>query len=66
MVAAFERILGRSPSASSSSECETGLQRLTGVLRIRARPTPPIGPGIPRRSALVHVLLNHNDFVTIR
>jgi hypothetical protein len=49
--AAFERVLSRPPSAAERAEC----------LRY-------LGPdAAPRRcESLVHVLLNHHDFVTIR
>src|SRR5205814_937142 len=59
VVSAFERILGRPPSGAERSECEAGLARLAGALAAG-------GAEARTRSALVHVLLNHNDFVTIR
>jgi hypothetical protein len=59
VASAFERILGRPPSGAEQSECEAGLARLTGALA-------PGGAEPQARAALVHVLLNHNDFVTIR
>ncbi len=65
VVAAFERTLGRSPTSSERSECETGLQRLTGVFAREAN-SAGSSPESRARAALVHVLLNHNDFVTIR
>jgi hypothetical protein len=56
--AAFERVLCRSPTEEEVAECLTFLNRPAGVGR-RTRVSDP-------RSGLVHVLMNHNDFVTIR
>ena len=62
---AFERILGRSPREAEVCECEAGLDRLAREFAAEAaRPGPT--PEARARAALVHVLLNHNDFVTIR
>ena len=67
MVAAFERILGRAPSDAEQSECEAGLARLAGAFAAEGRnESPGRTPEARARSALVHVLLNHNDFITIR
>ncbi len=51
VAAAFERVLSRPPTAAERDEC----------LRF-------LGPGAAprRREGLVHVLLNHHDFVTIK
>ncbi len=51
IAAAFERVLSRPPTDAELAEC----------LRY-------LGPeaGLRRRESLVHVLLNHHDFVTIR
>lgn len=50
VTAAFQRVLGRAPSAEERNAAEEFLV-----------------PATPRtRQGLVHVLLNHNDFVTIR
>jgi hypothetical protein len=51
ITAAFERVLSRPPTEAELSECLSYL-----------------GPdaGLRRRESLVHVLLNHHDFVTIR
>jgi Protein of unknown function (DUF1553) len=62
---AFELILGRSPTDSERSECEMGLDRLAGAFADEAARSGST-PEARARSALVHVLLNHNDFVTIR
>ena len=65
VVSAFERILGRLPSGAESGACEAALARLAGALA-REGAKPGQAPEARARSALVHVLLNHNDFVTIR
>jgi hypothetical protein len=61
--AAFEEILGRPPTAAERAKCETFLQR-------QAQGSGPPRPAVDTRSrareSLVHVLFNHNDFVTIR
>jgi hypothetical protein len=49
--AAFQTVLGRPPSADELATSERFLQRQ---------------PAEQARESLVHVLLNHNDFVTIR
>jgi len=51
ITAAFERILSRQPTASEIATCA---QFLTNPADTRSR------------ESLVRVLLNHNDFVTIR
>jgi hypothetical protein len=77
VAAAFVRVLGRDPTPEERSEC---LAFLAGRAKQRAdRPklTPfPAGPppAVPpsndparrARESLIHVLINHNDFVTIR
>src|SRR5262249_4786996 len=64
VVSAFERILGRSPTRAEQSECAAGLARLAGALA--AEGSAGRTPEARARAALVHVLLNHNDFVMIR
>jgi chemotaxis protein histidine kinase CheA len=67
VAAAFEDILGRAPSVAEQSECESALARLAGAFGSEgAAATPGRTPEARARSALVHVLLNHNDFITIR
>ena len=75
--AAFERIVGRLPSAEEvkalleylKSQAElyansSGLDRFQTGTRSRV---PPAADSTQRaRESLVHVLLNHNDFVTVR
>jgi len=73
---AFERVLGRSPSADErrprSNTCSRRLSctqfRRPAALRYgaRARVQPAADSAQRARESLVHVLLNHNDFVTVR
>jgi hypothetical protein len=74
---AFDRILGRKPSAAESGELLTYLRDQTAFYRDRSKLTPFASgpeadvkpaedPAQRARESLVHVLLNHNDFVTIR
>lgn len=75
--AAFRRILGRAPSAEESRESAAYLLGQVELYRDPARLTafktgpaatvkPSSDPEQRARESLVHVLLNHNDFVTIR
>jgi hypothetical protein len=48
---AFERLLTRQPTSAELDECLAFLKEQNGV---------------DARAALVHVLMNHNDFITIR
>jgi hypothetical protein len=63
--AAFEQVLARAPTGAELAECVAFLNR-------QARPdgngkVKAVGdPTLRARENLVHVLLNHNDFVTIR
>ncbi|MFM7043771.1 MAG: DUF1553 domain-containing protein [Planctomycetaceae bacterium] len=57
---AFETILQRDPSADERAACEATLGRWRGVAK------PAAGTTDPARVLLVWVLLNHNDFVTLR
>jgi hypothetical protein len=61
---AYTRILGRMPSELERIECTAGLVRLSQAFAADLkRQGSPEGRA---RAALLHVLLNHNDFVTIR
>jgi len=74
---AYTRILGRAPTQEEQSACEQflatqstllanpkGLAVFTGG---SANPVPPSpDPQMRARESLVHVLLNHHEFVTIR
>ncbi len=77
MTAAFEQVLTRGPdrnrngsSASVSSErAPDGQVRVSPRSNTQADPegkAPAADPALRRRESLVHVLLNHHDFVTIR
>jgi hypothetical protein len=57
---AFEAILAASPAPEEQAECERALQNLVRVLK--GRPDA----GQRARANLVHALLNHNDFITVR
>jgi hypothetical protein len=74
---AFEQILSRTPSAEELAMCEkflsgqasrladpTKLTTFAGGKKADVAPSPD--PRSRARENLVHVLLNHNDFVTIR
>jgi hypothetical protein len=60
----FERILGRQPTETERAECAVGLVRLGEELASDGK--NPLSAELRARSALVHVVLNHNDFVSIR
>ncbi|MGO9920074.1 MAG: DUF1553 domain-containing protein [Isosphaeraceae bacterium] len=75
--AAFERVLGRSPTSQEQAACADYLIAQARRLSNRSRLTPftagrassvlpATDPAERAREDLVHVLLNHNDFVTIR
>lgn len=71
--AAFEHVLSRGPTSAELGEClaflkeqalrhttlPSGTQELTGA-------TPGGDPALHARENLVHVLMNHHDFVTLR
>jgi hypothetical protein len=74
---AYVRILSRSPSAAELSRCEQFLAEQAARLAEPARLTifgadtkadirPSADPLLRARESLVHALLNHNDFLTIR
>ena len=75
--AAFETVLVRVPHADELASSERFLQRQTPLLadpnKLTRTPTglatsipPSTDPRLRARENLVHVLLNHQDFVTIR
>jgi hypothetical protein len=76
VTAAFEQVLGRAPTVEERSACADYLgmqaQRLTDPGRLTAFNGPanavaPVAePRLRAREDLVLVLINHNDFVTIR
>jgi hypothetical protein len=61
---AFERLLGRMPAEAERIECAGSLARMAQAFTSEETNASP--PEIRARSALVHVLLNFNDFVSIR
>ncbi len=71
--AAFEQVLSRSPTADELAECMSFLEQQAGRFK-EAKPagasddgrSPAADPALRARENLVHVLFNHNDFVTIR
>jgi Protein of unknown function (DUF1553)/Protein of unknown function (DUF1549)/Planctomycete cytochrome C len=58
--AAFQAILAGTPSAAEMTECVQALREWRELAR--GRPNA----GLRARGNLVHALLNHNDFITIR
>jgi hypothetical protein len=77
IVAAFQRILGRPPSAQELSESMSFVHEQVELFRspekltaFRAGPVgevpPATDPLLRAREDFIHALFNHNDFVTIR
>jgi hypothetical protein len=77
ITAAFEQVLGRTPTAEERHRCERFLAEQTALLqepaKLTAFPPGPAGVVPPATEAaqrarenLVLVLFNHNDFVTVR
>jgi hypothetical protein len=76
VTAAFEQVLSRSPTAAELKECMTFLSeqtrrlqeaKLTGQAGVTPDGALPASdPALRARENLVHVLLNHHEFVTIR
>jgi len=75
-VAAFEQVLSRTPTAGELDECVAFLNRQAQRSN-ETKPKAPVNsaadgrvpaaePAERARESLVHVLMNHNDFVTIR
>jgi mono/diheme cytochrome c family protein len=74
--AAFAQVLTRSPSDEELAACLDFLRVNSGLLQetdlapfpsgVNAKVPPSSDPAQRARENLVHVLLNHNDFVTIR
>ena len=64
---AFERILGRMPDRGRARRVPARVSRgWSRRSRRRRKQNQIAAPEARARAALVHVLLNHNDFVTIR
>ena len=60
--ATFELLLGRQPDAAERRECEAALAELEQA----ASAAKKANPAKRARRGLVHALLNHNDFVSVR
>jgi hypothetical protein len=74
---AFEQLLGRAPTAAERTECRRFLTAQASLLSAPKQLTPfatggpnavapAADPQQRARESLIHVLLNHNEFVTIR
>ena len=76
VTAAFTAVLARAPTAEEAERCEAFLRQHAEQLQQTEQPTFPAGGSATQPAAadsmlrakqnLVHVLLLHNDFVTIR
>ncbi|MDR3636130.1 MAG: PSD1 and planctomycete cytochrome C domain-containing protein [Isosphaeraceae bacterium] len=77
VTAAFEQVLTRAPTGDERARCERFLRDQARLLEQPAHLTPfPAGPDTVAapatdpsqraRENLIHVLFNHNDFVTVR
>ncbi|HEV2945909.1 MAG TPA: DUF1549 and DUF1553 domain-containing protein, partial [Gemmataceae bacterium] len=62
VTAAFERLFSRPPTEEESTECLAYLKHRAE----RKATAPPTDSAQRARESLVHVLMNHNDFLTIR
>jgi hypothetical protein len=60
--AAFETVLATAPTDAECAECEQAVVRLTEIGKKAGRADATLRA----RAALVHALLNHNDFITVR
>ena len=60
--AAFEIVLGSAPSAAEQAECARALKQMKALAGGDKIPAAVLRA----RTNLVHALLNHNDFITIR
>lgn len=60
--AAFQSVLASEPTAAERAECEEALKQLTDISKKAGR----TDAALRARTALVHALLNHNDFITVR
>jgi hypothetical protein len=64
VTAAFEQVLTRAPTPAELKECLTFLREQTE--RHRSAKGGAAEPALRAREQLVHVLMNHHEFVTIR
>ena len=60
--AAFETVLGSAPTGVEQDECERALKEMKTLAGGDKMP----GATLRARANLIHALLNHNDFITIR
>jgi hypothetical protein len=58
----FSTLLGRSPTESEQNACHAALAKWRELLQTENHSNP----SFQARSHLVHAILNHNDFITIR
>jgi hypothetical protein len=65
VTAAFEQVLCRAPTAEERAECATFLEEWAWKL-IQDAHVPRQSAPAHARASLIHVLLNHHEFVTIR
>jgi hypothetical protein len=73
-VAAFEHVLSRSPTDAELQECLTFLEVQTKHFQASKLAgnsggdgsQPAVDPVLRARENLVHALMNHHEFVTIR
>jgi hypothetical protein len=74
---AYEQVLGRPAITTEQAECEKFLSEQSALLAGAAKLTTYVGVTAPRvpasadprqraREGLIHVLFNHNEFVTVR
>lgn len=64
---AFEQVLSRAPTEAEQSECQAFLVRMAQQhTQHRSGGSTAAEPALHAREQLVHVLLNHHEFVTIR
>lgn len=70
VVAAFEQVLARPPSALELAASRAFLLRQTGLFQnadSASKASAGLGdPGLRARANLIHALFNHTDFITIR
>lgn len=59
---AFRLLLGRDPDEEERAACEAFTEELAALDTVRRAPSPETRI----RARLVHAVLNHNDFITIR
>ena len=62
IASAFERVLSRPPTGDERAQCE---ESLAALAELHTREKDP-APETRARAGLIHVLLNHNDFITVR